>query len=52
MSDRQIEDGYWWVIAPPNSEEFVVKVDKSWVFLHGVSGWARTEDFVFVRKVK
>jgi len=50
MTDN-IEDGYWWVKAEPGDlDEFIVKVDKSWVLMAGISGWAKTEDFVFLRK--
>ena len=49
---NDITDGYWWVTAPPNGTEFVVKVDGTWVLMAGVSGWGRIEDFNFVRRVR
>jgi hypothetical protein len=51
MADA-VTDGYWWVTATLDTEEFVVKVEGHWVFMAGVSGWAKVEDFTFIRRVQ
>jgi len=51
IHDNMQQDGYWWVEGSTLGP-YIVRVDRSHVFMWGDSTWYKQEQFVFLGKVK